>query len=168
MADEIRYDARKGESGLTLYAVVENSDGAGADAGKFWNGSAWEAKAVANWANYAVGLSESSGNYQFVGTMPATGSLAAAALVTIHVHERQGATAAISDPKLASQEFLWTGTKLLSSAKAMEAILAVVAGDMTFTESTGVAAFRKTDHTTTGVSYAVSTTSVGRSEASIG
>ena len=167
MANEIKYDALTGQSGLSLYAVIQNSDGASPDAGKFWNGSAWETKAAANWAGFAIALSESSGNYQYVGTMPATGPLAAAALVTIHIHERAGATAAICDPRLASQEFLWTGSRLLGTAKAMEAILAVVAGSMTFTESTGVTEFRKTDNTSPSVTYAVSTASVGRGEATI-
>jgi hypothetical protein len=160
MSSQIKYDARLGESGLTLYAVIENTDGASASHGEFWNGSAWEAKAAANWANYAVATAEGSpANYQYVGTMPATGALAAAAIVTIHVYERAGAAPAIADRRLASQEFIWTGGALLNSAKAMEAVLAVVAGNSTFAESTGLAVYKKPDGSSTGVTYTV--TNVG-------
>jgi hypothetical protein len=159
MSNEIKYDGQLGESGLTLYAVIENTDGASANHGEFWNGSAWEAKAAAHWDNYDVALTESAGNYQYVGTMPATGALAGAAIVTLHVHEKGGASPAIGDRRLASRQFLWTGAKLLDSAKAMEAILAVVAGDSTFTESTGSAVYKKPDGSSTGVTYTV--TNVG-------
>jgi hypothetical protein len=159
MANEIKYDGQIGESGLTLYAVIENTDGASVNHGKFWNGSAWEAKAAAHWGTYGVALAEAAGSCQYVGAMPATGDLAASAIVTIHVHEQGGASPAIADRRLAAQEFLWTGSRLLDSVKAMEAILAVVAGNSTFAESTGQAVYKKPDGASTGVSYTV--TNVG-------
>jgi hypothetical protein len=164
MANEIKYDGRLGESGLTLYAVIENTDGAGENHGKFWNGSAWEAKAAAHWGTYGVALTESAGSYQYVGAMPATGDMAGAAIVTVHVHEQGGASPAIRDQRLASKQFLWTGARLLDSAKALEAILAVVAGNSTFTESTGAAVYKKPDGGSTGVTYTV--TNVGTRTAS--
>lgn len=166
MSNEIKYDADKGESGLTLYAVIENTDGASTGHGKFWNGSAWEAKAAANWANYDIVLAESSGNHQHAGDMPTSGDLANAAVVTIHVYEQAGGSPDLAaDMRLASQEFLWTGAKLIDQAKAMEAILAVVAGNASFDESTGAATYKKADGSTTGASYTVTGVGVRTSSA---
>ena len=147
MANEIRYPARKGESGLTLYAAIENTDGASADCGKYWNGAAWEAKAAANWATYAVTLTESAANRQFVGTMPAVGC----GVVTVHVHERETGAALISDPELASQVYQWSGAALLSAAKMAELALAVIAGVASYDATTGVATYKRADGTTTSV-----------------
>ena len=72
---------------------------------------------------------------------------------------------AVRDRRLASRQFLWSGARLLDSTKAMEAILAVVAGNSTFTESTGAAVYKKPDGGSTGVSYTV--TNVGTRTASM-
>ena len=153
MAGEIVYDADTGESGLTLYAVLEVTDGLSGDLGKFWNGSAWEARTAANWTDYDIALSESGSNYQYTGDMP---GISTANILTVHVYEQAGGSPATNDPRLASQEFLWTGSKLLTMTKAMEAILAVVAGNAAHTESSGVTTFQKADNSSTAVTNTVS------------
>jgi len=153
MADELVYDADKGETGLTLYAVLEVTDAASSDFGEFWNGSAWEARTAANWTDYDIALTEGTDNFQYTGDMP---TIATANVLTVHIYEQAGGTPATDDPRLASQEFLWTGSKLLSQTKAMEAILAVVAGNAAHTESSGVTVFQKTDNSSTAVTNTVS------------
>jgi hypothetical protein len=63
---------------------------------------------------------------------------------------------------VAQATVVWTGSAIQPAEKAMEAVLAVVAGDSTFNQSTGAAAYKKQDGSTTGVAYDV--TDVGTRE----
>ena len=151
MANELRY--RHEQTGETLYAVVVNDDSASADCGKYWNGSAFEACTVANWGDYDIALTETpAGSYRYVGDFPGGDP----GIYTILVFVRGGGSPAISDRLAAEATVVWTGSVVQPAEKAMEAILAVVAGVSTYTASTGVATFKKQDGSTTGVSVTVS------------
>ena len=154
MADELQF--RHHQTGETLYAVIVNSDSASSDHGKYWNtsSSAFETLVTANWGDYDTALTESpSGSHRFVGTFP---SGIPAGIYDILVFVRGGAAPNIGDFLLAEAAILWTGSKIQPVAKAVEAILAVVAGNSTFAEATGQAVYRKQDGSTAAVSYTVS------------
>lgn len=74
---------------LAYYATLELITG-----GTIWNGSALEAMAVANWANYDIALTETpAGSYRYIATLPAlsTGRYKAT------IYKRAGASPAITD-----------------------------------------------------------------------
>lgn len=122
MSDEIQY--RHDASGQTLYAVAVN-DKPGADYGKYWNGAAWEALAVANWGDYDIALTETpSGSYLYVGDFPA----ADAGQYKLLVFEQAGGSPAISDDLLAESTLFWDGSAAQSQAAGL------LAGDV---DSTG-------------------------------
>jgi hypothetical protein len=153
MADEIQY--RHDQTGESLYAVLVNNDSASADFGKYWNTSAaaFEALETSHWADYDLGLTETpAGSYHYVGTFPGG---APAGICNVLIFVRGGASPDIGDRLAAEATVVWTGSKVQPAEKAMEAILAVVAGNSTFAESTGQAVYKKQDGSTTGVSYEV-------------
>jgi hypothetical protein len=154
MANEIQY--RHDQASETLYAVIVNSDPASEGRGEYWDASleAFEPLAVGNWSDYDIGLTETPvGGYRYVGTFPAAIS---PGIYDVLVFQQGGETPDIDDAMVAEITAIWTGSALQTAEKAMEAILAVVAGVSTFDESTGVATFKKQDGSTTGVSVTVS------------
>jgi len=152
MANEIKYDGLLAETGLTLYAVVVN----GAD-GTIWNTAtaAWDPveHIVSEITDHDIPLVETvAESRRYDGDFPA--GIAVALDVTVLVYIRAGAVPDLAaDELLASQEFLWTGAggKLLSAAKAMELLLAVIAGVASYDAATGVATYKRADGTTTSV-----------------
>lgn len=99
MANEINY--KHTETGVTLYATVETP------AGTIWNGAAFEAMLVANWATYAVALTESpAGGYRYIGSAPAL----AAGTYTVRIFKQAGGSPAIADTCLAEGDLSWSGT----------------------------------------------------------
>lgn len=89
-------------TGATIYAVVRS------EAGTVWNGSALEARTVANWATYDVAMPETpAGGFYYVGTFPAT---AAEGWYAIDVYVQAGAGPAISDTPVATISGYWTGS----------------------------------------------------------
>jgi len=154
MADEIQY--RHDQTSETLYAVIVCTDPASDDFGEYWQADSgeWEALDTAHWGNYDVALTETpAGGYRYVGTLPAA---IAPQVVSVLVFQRGGAAPDIDDALVAERTAIWTGSALQAPHKAMEAILAVVAGVSTFDQSTGVATFKKQDGCTTGVLVTVS------------
>ncbi len=168
MANELQYRCGPGGSGQTLYAVLQNADGASADHGKLWKGaSGWEAMTVANWGDYDIPLVESpASSHLFTNAGDIPGSLGACT-VRVLIFLQAEASPAVSDDLLADQVFVWTGTEMLTAEKVMELVDAVQAGDMAFVEATGAATFKRRDGSTEAATYTVSSTSVGRSGAEV-
>jgi hypothetical protein len=103
MANEISFAY---VSGKTLYAVIRNGTGG------YWNGTAFEVFAAANWTAYRVGLIESGGG-QYFGTFPAVG----AGRYSIDIYDQVGGAAATSDvPPVGGGSIEWTGTAEVNPA----------------------------------------------------
>lgn len=66
-----------GPTGLSLYAIIINTDPESADLGKVWNKTlnaavgGWEVYNSGHWAQYAIALVEYSGSGYYRGTSPA-------------------------------------------------------------------------------------------------
>jgi len=116
MANELAH--RYSLTGRTLYATIRSV------ARTYWNTSgtpALETLTVANWANYAVALTETpSASYFYVGTWPA--GLTTVGWYWIDIYERIGGTAAISDTLVATYYGYWDGTTLQPNASDLQTI----------------------------------------------
>lgn len=168
MANEIQY--LHDDAAEAVYCILRNP------AGLFYDANAdddFEAFAVADWSDYAIDLAQAdaagSGNVAMRGDMPAE---VPAGYYRLDFFVRAGASPAQTDVRLGGTFARWDGATL-SDADAwvcslLRAALAVLAGNMSFSESTGEAIFLDAeDGSTQRASYKVSATSVGRSEASL-
>jgi hypothetical protein len=98
MAGEIQY--LHNATGASLYVTIRTA------AGTMWNGSAFEARTVANWGNYDIALTETpASGLLYVGTFPA-GVTAGWYWLDVYV----GASPAITDPAPATMHGYWDGT----------------------------------------------------------
>lgn len=117
MASEISW--RHYATGSTLYFTVRSS------ARTMWKTSgtpALEALTVANWANYAIALTETpASSYFFVGTWPAT--LTTAGWYWIDIYLRVGGSAAIGDTLVGGMVGWWNGTTFKPWADDLAQIL---------------------------------------------
>lgn len=104
MASELSW--RGLATGSTDYVTIRST------ARQYWNTSgtpAFENLTVANWANYAIALSETpASSYFYVGSWPAT--LSTAGFYWVDVFRQLGAGAAISDMLLGTLLGYWDGT----------------------------------------------------------
>lgn len=104
MASEISW--RGITTGATDYATIRSA------ARTYWNTSgtpALEALTVANWAYYAITLTETpASSYFYVGTWPA--GLTTAGWYWVDVYKRVGGSPAISDTLLGTLLVYWNGT----------------------------------------------------------
>lgn len=104
MASELSW--RGLATGSTDYVTIRST------ARQYWNTSgtpAFENLTVANWANYAIALTETpASSYFYVGTWPAT--LSTAGFYWVDVFRQLGAGAAISDMLLGTLLGYWDGT----------------------------------------------------------
>ena len=150
----------------TIYTVVRNM------AGQFYAGATPETFTVANWATYAIALAQvdsaASGNVALQGTCPAVD----AGFYWLDTYRQGGATPAQTDYHLKSLLCYWDGANLVPSedwvGRMMRSAMAVIAGNMTFNESTGATSFKDVDDSVTErATYTVSPTSVGRSDARV-
>jgi hypothetical protein len=87
-------------AGATLYAHVVRADG------QVWNGSAFEAPAAANWATYAVTVTEQGTTGYYYGTMPAV----AAGLYDVFFLLRAGGSPATTDALVGQAGLNWNGS----------------------------------------------------------
>jgi len=168
MANEIQY--LHDDAAETLYATVRNLSG------EFCNASGdgtFAPFALADWPDYAVALTQvasaTGGNVAVQGTFP---SAVADGCYLLDIFIRGGASPARTDFRVATVQVNWHGGVLTAadswSVGALRTVLAVLAGNMSFDESTGEAVFLDAeDGSTPRASYKVSATSVGRSEASV-
>lgn len=150
----------------TVYAIVRDM------AGKFFAGMSAETFTVANWATYDIALakvdSAASGNVALQGTFPAVD----AGFYWLDFYIQGGTMPAQTDCHLKSFLYYWDGANLVPSedwvGRMMRSAVAVIAGNMTFTESTGATSFKDIgDGVTERASYTVSPASVGRSDARV-
>jgi len=150
----------------TVYAIVRDMSG------EFLAGATSETFAVGNWATYEIALSEvdaaASGNVALQGDFPAIES----GFYWLDFYIHAGASPAQTDAHLKSILFHWDGTSLVPAedwiGRMMRSALAVLAGNMTFIESTGATSFKDVDDgTTERAAYTVSPVSVGRSDARV-
>jgi hypothetical protein len=105
------------QTGETLYAVVRNAGG------QCWNTSgtpAFEARTVANWANYKIALTETpASSYFYVGTFPAA---IAAGFYWLDIYVQGGGAALVTDFRVESQLGYWDGSAF-SQQEAADHIL---------------------------------------------
>jgi len=108
MAGEIQY--RGTETGVTLYATIRSKTSTQ------WNTAGtpnFEAVTAANWADYDIALTESSGNYFYVGTFPAITGNMVAGWYWVDIFKRAGGAPAITDVLQGTIVGYWDGTNLL-------------------------------------------------------
>lgn len=89
-------------SGKTLYAQLRR-----ATDGQIWTGSTWELPTAADWASYALAMTEASTTGYYYGSMP--GSLAAG-LYGVAYFMQVGGSPATTDPLVCGQSLDWSGT----------------------------------------------------------
>lgn len=161
--------------GATIYAVLQDSQA------QVWNGAAFVPLVLANWTSYALPLAESPAtSRRYLGDFPA--AIAAAGLYRLDLYEQQGGAPSVDDPPAAATEIAWdgagaitpaslllrlaavleenidtTGGPAVSVRKALEAVLAVLAGQATYNALTGVEEFLGRD----GQTPVVTTTLTG-------
>jgi len=168
MANEIQY--LHDDAAETVYCVIRDPWGEFFDAATDLE---FETFAVADWPDYAIALAEvdaaAAGNVMLQGTFPAG---IAAGFYRVDFFVRGGASPARTDLSLGGSLVHWDSATLTDAGVwacgSLRAALAVLAGNMSFDESTGEAVFLDAeDGATTRASYKVSAASVGRSEASV-
>lgn len=91
-----------GQSGKTLYVFIRNSSG------QIWNGSAFVAYNVANWADYDISLTEQASSSYYVGTFPA--GITTVGKYSIVCHRQAAGSPAAGDPIFAIGTFIFNGT----------------------------------------------------------
>ncbi|HUU91639.1 MAG TPA: hypothetical protein VM238_10550 [Phycisphaerae bacterium] len=164
MADKtIRFRAEA--TGRTLYAVLCVQDPDSADCGKYVDAATGtpEAMATANWGNYDIPLTESpAGGYEYAAALPAN---VAAGFYRAMIFEQAGGAPAVADQILADGSWHYDGACLRETTKAIEQMLAVIAGKAVHTAATGVTQFRYRDGTT--LAATVTTTGSGNRSASV-
>lgn len=156
-----------------VYCIIRNQ------AGQFWNTSgtpAFEAFEAANWASYAIALTAvdttsppATGNVALQGTFPAA---IPAGFYWLGCCIRSSAAPLQTDLRAASMMVRWNGQAVTTAEAwacgALRTALAVLAGNMSFDEASGLASFLDAeDGATLRASYNVSATAVGRSQASV-
>lgn len=88
-------------TGNTLYTHVFDATG------QIWNGSAFEAPASGNWANYDIAMSEAAAATQiYRGTMPGAG----AGAYSFVVRKQAGGSPAVADIAVAVGDLEWDGS----------------------------------------------------------
>lgn len=90
-----------GSSGLNLYVHIRNS------AGSIWNGSAFVTWNVANWATYAIAMTEQTSSGFYSVAFP---SSITAGKYSFFVYQRVGGSPAVGDIATGADDFLWDGT----------------------------------------------------------
>lgn len=115
-----------GQTGKTLYFFVRNASD------QIWNGSAFEAYNVSNWANYDIAATEQASSGHYVGTFPA--GITAGGQYTLTAHRQAGGSPAALDPVFAVGSFNFNGsaeegsvTAILESLR-LDELVAVTAG----------------------------------------
>ncbi len=108
MAGEIQLDAAK--TGLTLYGLVFNSTG------QIWNGSTFVTVNAANWATYAIMMTEQSTSGYYIGTFP----IIAAGVYTTSVRRQVGGSPATTDPIYGAGLESWDGTAVILQTSRLE------------------------------------------------
>lgn len=107
MANEIDY--RHTATGDTLYMVRKAG-------GEVWDGSDLVTMVVADWADYAIALTETpASSYRYLGSMTGLPR----GTYDVEIYQQAGATAAITDTLLATGSVLWTGYAAVSSASVV-------------------------------------------------
>lgn len=134
MASEISH--RHSATGETLYATIRNVSR------QMWSTAGtpnFETLTVANWANYAITMTETpASSYFFVGTFPAVSGNMISGWYWVDVFKRAGGAAAISDTLLASYFGYWDGTAFKWWADdAISANVTAVDGQPVELETTG-------------------------------
>ncbi|MFN3650090.1 MAG: hypothetical protein ACK47B_10970 [Armatimonadota bacterium] len=111
MANELRIPHTTAK---TVYALLLNATG------QAWNGAAFEALTSANWATYAIALTEVAGTGIYLGNMPAV----AAGVYSVTLYERQGGAPATSDYVIGLGAVQWDGAAVVlpGSAAALAAV----------------------------------------------
>lgn len=89
-----------GQSGLNMYAFVRN------ESGQIWNGSAFAAYNVANWATYNINLTEQTSSGYYSGAFPST----SAGRYHVSIHARLGASPAAGDEVVGQGFIVFDGT----------------------------------------------------------
>lgn len=117
MAGEIQYGHPT--AGNTLYAVVTTP------VGTWLNGTTAEAYNASNWTSYAIALTEFGASALYRGTFP----VVAAGAYYVHVRERLGGAAAVTDPVVGGPATVyWSGTAIMTLADVVLATPAEAAG----------------------------------------
>jgi hypothetical protein len=127
-------------AGATLYAHVVRADG------QVWNGSAFEAPAAANWATYAVTVTEQSTTGYYYGTMPAV----AAGLYDVFFLLRAGGSPATTDALVGQAGLNWNGS-------ADSAAVADASGRVDVTQAAADKAWASAARTLTAFGFTVAT-----------
>lgn len=97
-------------SGANLYALLYN------DEGKVWNGSAFETYSSANWANYAIVLTENGASGDYFGDFPA--AITTAGFYRFPVKVRAGGSPAEGDVGIAGGPDInieWNGSSTVNA-----------------------------------------------------
>lgn len=87
--------------GSTIYAVLGRSDG------QVWNGGGYESPLTANWATYALTVTEQDTTQFYYGTFPGGQP---AGLYDYYMFLQVGAGPAVTDPLVAQGRIDWDGT----------------------------------------------------------
>lgn len=90
------------QSGAIVYAFIRDSTA------KIWNGSAFVVYNQADWATYAVAMTEQAGSGYFSGVFPAA---IAAGKYSIVIHQQNGGSPAAGDSAIGEGTIYWDGTK---------------------------------------------------------
>lgn len=93
-------------------------------AGAVWNGSAFVAWNVANWATYALALTEQTGSGFFTANMPAG---LAAGIYSVNYYRQAGASPAQGDFELPAVWFEWNGLSVAGFTTPQPELTAVPA-----------------------------------------
>lgn len=94
------------DTGKNLYAVIRDA------AGDVWDGDNLVPQYNANWATYAVALTENpSGGHWYWANFPELPE----GTYSVVIYDRAGETAALTDSPVAAGEVSWTGYELLPS-----------------------------------------------------
>ena len=104
-------------TGNKLYAVILNS------VGQVWNGTAFETITAADWASYAVALTESAGSGIYIGNFP---SAIAAGAYSLLLRQMAGASAADTDAPVGAAPFRWSGAVELLPVTPVDSVSSVV------------------------------------------
>lgn len=108
MANELRGVASTG----TVYARIINK------AGLWWNGSAFESYAAANYSTYDIAMSEQGDSGVYVADFPT--AITTGGTYEYYVHRQAGASPAEADQVVTTGKIDWTGSASVSaSASAM-------------------------------------------------
>lgn len=94
-------ESLSGQTGLNLYVHIRNSSGS------IWNGSSFVSWNSANWATYALAMTEQASSGYYNVAFP---SAITAGKYSYFVYQRVGGTAAIGDVPMGASQIYWDGT----------------------------------------------------------